>query len=94
MYPFLVIAQTWRFAYDAPVNTLAPFTMIPHTFTRIEFEQREIVNTATAAYHLNRTQQTLRLWAMRGNGPLMPIKVSGRNGWRVSDIRRLLGLKP
>ena len=68
--------------------------MIPPTFTRLDREPREIVDTATAAYHLNRKQQTLRLWAMRGNGPIKPININGRNGWRVADIRRLLGVNP
>ena len=68
--------------------------MMPPTFTRLEHETREIIDTATAAYHLNRKPQTLRIWAMRSNGPLKPIHVNGRNGWRVSDIRRLLGLNP
>ena len=94
MYPFLAIAQTLRLSYAALFNTHAHTHMIPRTFTRLEYEQRAIVDTATAAYHLNRKSQTLRLWAMRGDGPLKPIHVNGRLGWRVSDLRSVLGLNP
>jgi hypothetical protein len=34
----------------------------------LERERRASLPTADAAYHLNRAQQTLRLWAMRENG--------------------------
>lgn len=55
-------------------------------------EVRATLSTPEAAYHLNRAQQTLRLWAMRKDGPLQPIKVNGRLAWRVSDMKRLLGV--
>ena len=53
---------------------------------------RSAVNTETAAYHLNRAQQTLRIWACHENGPLRPIRVNGRLAWAVADIRRILGV--
>ena len=53
---------------------------------------RSAVNTETAAYHLNRAQQTLRIWACRENGPLRPIRVNGRLAWAVADIRSILGV--
>jgi hypothetical protein len=49
-------------------------------FTPLDAECRTNLSTAEAAFHLNRAQQTLRLWAMREDGPLRPIRVHGV-GW-------------
>ena len=51
---------------------------------------RTAVTTAEAAHLLNRRPQTLRMWACMENGPIRPIRVHGRLGWRISDIQRLL----
>jgi hypothetical protein len=56
----------------------------------LELEKRANLSTPEAAYHLNRAQQTLRLWAMRENGPIRPIRINGRLAWPVSDLRKLL----
>lgn len=56
----------------------------------LENETRANLPTPEAAYHLNRAQQTLRLWAMRENGPIRPIRIHGRLAWPVADLRRLL----
>ena len=56
-------------------------------------ETRTALPTAEAAYHLNRAQQTLRLWAMREDGPLRPIRINGRLAWPVAAIRALLGVQ-
>lgn len=56
----------------------------------LERETRANLPTHEAAYHLNRAQQTLRLWAMHQNGPVRPIRVNGRLAWPVSDLRRIL----
>lgn len=58
----------------------------------LDQEPRTALTTAEAAAHLNRAQQTLRLWAMREDGPLRPIRVNGRLAWPVSELRRLLGV--
>lgn len=58
----------------------------------LERETRSGLPTCEAAFHLNRAQQTMRLWAMREDGPLRPIRVNGRLSWPVSEIRRLLGV--
>ena len=55
-------------------------------------ETRAAVDTATAAFHLNRQPQTLRAWACRESGPLRPIRVCGRLAWPVAELRRVLGL--
>ncbi len=58
----------------------------------LERETRSAIPTIEAAGHLSRAAQTLRLWACHENGPIRPIRVNGRLAWRVSDIRRLLGV--
>ena len=58
----------------------------------LEDENRVAVDTCAAAYHLNRAQQTLRMWACKENGPLRPIRVNGRLAWPVAELRRVLGL--
>ena len=54
---------------------------------------RPVLTTAEAAYYLNRKQQTLRIWACRESGPIRPIRVYGRLGWRLADVRRCLGVE-
>lgn len=51
------------------------------------------VTTPQAAYYLNRAPQTIRIWACRENGPIRPVRVHGRLAWKVSDIRRILGVE-
>jgi hypothetical protein len=58
----------------------------------LERETRAALPTPEAAYHLNRAQQTLRLWAMREDGPLRPLRINGRLHWKTDDLRRLLGV--
>lgn len=61
-------------------------------FVSLERETRAAVDTATAAYHLNRQPQTLRGWACLENGPLRPVRVHGRLAWSVAELRRVLGV--
>lgn len=56
-------------------------------------ETRSALPTAEAAAHLNRAQQTMRLWASREDGPLRPLRINGRLAWPVADIKRLLGVQ-
>jgi hypothetical protein len=56
----------------------------------LDQECRSFVNTACAAYHLNRAAQTMRAWACMENGPLRPVRINGRLAWSVADIKRLL----
>ena len=62
------------------------------TFVSLDRETRAAVDTATAAYHLNRQPQTLRGWASSERGALRPMRVHGRLAWSVADLRRLLGV--
>ena len=59
-------------------------------FGPIENETRSHVDTACAAYWLNRKPQTLRSWASKENGPIRPSRVNDRLAWAVADIKRLL----
>jgi hypothetical protein len=61
--------------------------------TPLERETRTNLPTPEAAFHLNRAEQTLRLWAMRENGPVHPLRINGRLAWPVSDLRRVLGVQ-
>lgn len=62
------------------------------TFVTLDRETRAAVDTETAAYHLSREPQTLRVWACKENGPLRPLRVHGRLAWPTAEIRRLLGV--
>lgn len=57
----------------------------------LDADPRAVISTAEAAAHLSRAPQTLRIWASRQSGPIAPVRINGRLGWKVSDIRRLVG---
>lgn len=59
-------------------------------FPPLEHVTRSILTTEEAAHYLNRKAQTLRCWAMIGS-PISPIRINSRLGWKVSDIKSLLG---
>ncbi len=59
----------------------------------LDRETRTAVDTACAAFHLNRQPQTLRGWACLENGPLRPMRVHGRLAWPVAELRRVLGVE-
>jgi len=52
------------------------------------------LTTREAAAALNRSEQTLRNWACLEIGPLRPVRINGRLGWRVADLRRVLAGLP
>jgi hypothetical protein len=59
----------------------------------LEREPRATLTTAEAAKHLNRAEQTLRLWAVSpSGGPVQPLRINGRLAWPVADLRRVLGV--
>jgi len=60
----------------------------------LALETRTAIPTNEAAFQLSRAQQTLRLWAMREDGPLRPIRVNGRLAWPVAELRRVLAGVP
>lgn len=56
-------------------------------------EARSALPTSEAALHLNRAEQTLRLWACREDGPLRPVRINRRLAWPVAELRRVLGVQ-
>jgi hypothetical protein len=64
----------------------------PSQFPPLDSVTRPTVDTATAAFYLNRRPQTLRIYACHENGPLRPIRISGRLHWKTDDLRRILGV--
>lgn len=58
-------------------------------FPPLESVTRPAVDTAAAAYYLNRQPQTLRAWAMTGH-PIKPVRCNGRLAWPVARIREML----
>lgn len=61
-------------------------------FTPLVRETRTNLPTREAAHHLNRAQQTLRLWAIRNDGPIKCLRINGRLAWPVSELKKLLGV--
>jgi len=61
------------------------------SFPPLVTETRTHVPTDCAAHWLMRRPQTMRGYACKG-GPLRPIRINGRLGWAVADIRKLLGV--
>lgn len=66
--------------------------MAHQTLVPLAQETRTALPTREAAAHLNRAQQTLRIWACREDGPIRPIRINGRLAWPVSELRRVLGV--
>ena len=61
-------------------------------FPPLESITRPTVETAAAAYYLNRRPQTLRGHACHENGPIRPLRIHGRLAWPVSELKRVLGV--
>lgn len=62
-------------------------------FPPLELVNRPTVSTEQAAHYLNRRPQTLRAWAMRGDGAIRPIRINGRLAWPVMALRLALGVQ-
>lgn len=61
-------------------------------FPPLHLEVRPAVDTAAAAFYLNRRPQTLRGWACHEDGPIRPLRLNGRLAWPTDGIRKLLGV--
>lgn len=64
----------------------------PNEFQTLDAVTRPTVETAAAAFYLNRKEQTLRGWACLENGPIRPLRINGRLAWPVADLKRVLGV--
>ena len=49
-----------------------------------------VLTTEDAAKSLNLKPNTLRRWACFECGPIRPIRIGRRLGWRISDLQALL----
>ena len=61
------------------------------SYEPLEAVTRPVLDTAAAAYYLNRRPHTMRGWACHEDGPIKPIRINGRLAWPVAGIKRLLG---
>lgn len=59
-------------------------------YTALVRENRTVIDTNEAAFHLGRKPQTLRKWACYEDGPLRPVRIMGRLAWPVADILRIV----
>jgi hypothetical protein len=59
-------------------------------YTALWRENRTVIDTNEAAFHLGRKPQTLRKWAVYESGPLRPVRIMGRLAWSVADIMRIV----
>lgn len=80
-------------AAEQSAGTLARVSHTSPGYVSLTCETRAAVDTATAAFHLNRQPQTLRGWACKEDGPLRPLRVHGRLAWPVAELRRVLGVQ-
>lgn len=62
-------------------------------FPALELVTKPNLTTAEAAYFLNRSPQTLRVWAMRdGTGPIRPKRIGGILAWSTASVKALAGV--
>ena len=64
----------------------------PASYPPLESVTSPTVITEQAGYYMNRRPQTLRIWACREDGPIRPIRINGRLAWKVSDLKKVLGV--
>lgn len=67
----------------------------PHQFPPLELVNRPTVPTEQAAHYLLRRPLTLRGCACAETFPngLRPVRIDGRLGWPVAEIRAVLGME-
>jgi hypothetical protein len=73
---------------DPPATQFSAETRFPP----LKIVSRPTVDTAAAAFYLNRQPQTLRIWACLENGPLRPLRINGRLAWPVPELKRVLAV--
>jgi hypothetical protein len=63
-------------------------------FPLLESVTKPTVDTAAAAFYMNRRPHTLRCWASAQTFPegLKPVRVNSRLAWPVAGIRKALGV--
>ena len=70
----------------APQQTAAPFPPLAQV-------SKPNLTTDEAAYYLNRSPRTLRIWACKsGKGPIVPKRVHGLLAWNTAEIKAITGV--
>ena len=65
---------------------------ITRQYPPLEVVDKPNLTTAECAYYLNRSPQTLRVWACKsGIGPLVPRRIMGILAWSTSEVKALAG---
>ena len=75
---------------DAKLGALATALGAPREIeqlTALSLVTETHVSTIEAAQHLSMKPQTLRGWALSGDGKVVPIRVGGQWRWPVAGIR-------
>ena len=67
--------------------------VVSNQFQPIEQITLAAIPTEQAAFYLNRRPQTLRIWAMKENGLIRPIRINGRLAWPVKEIKKVFGIE-
>jgi len=44
------------------------------------------------SHNVNVQQQTARVWACYGTGPIQPTRINGRLNWSTAETKRLVGV--
>ncbi len=67
----------------------------PQQFTPLELETRPTVTTAAYSHYTHIAEQTARIHACKGTGPIRPLRIPGsaKLHWPTAEIKRLLGVK-
>ena len=74
------------------LHSIEARTQSAQQYRLLAHETRANLPTLEAAFHLNRRPQTLRGWACNEDGPLRPLRISGRLAWPTDELRRVLGV--
>lgn len=61
-------------------------------YPALELVTKPNLTTKEAGFYLDRAEQTLRIWAMRENGPVTPRRICGRLAWSTVEIKKLCGV--
>lgn len=69
---------------------LEPLSTMGSSSPAQAFPDKPALTTKEAARLLNRTPQTLRVWAMCENGPIRPQRMNRRLSWPTADVMKLI----
>lgn len=77
---------------ETGIQTMREYTAA-HQYPPLEQITRPNLKTEEAAFYLNRSAQTLRIWACRsGTGPIRPRRIGGLLAWNTAEVKALAGV--